>query len=430
MSFLRAATDMLGSAVTPFMLIFTAAVLMFSTKREKKQEKTTAHVGFFSKNSPVRALTLALAGTLGVGNITGVTSALISGGPGAVFWMWAGSVIVIIIKYAEVYLSVLYRQRDRYGFFGGAMYYIRDGLSKRFGGRASAFFGSVFAVLCIANSLFTGNIVQSSAASSALSPKHRIVTGAILAVLVLFSIIFGTRRIERITAYLIPPLAGVYIAISAYVIFSNLSLAGEVFCDIFSSAFSYRAVLGGAAGFCMRDAVRYGIMRGIFSNEAGCGTSPTAHASAETESPSAQGRLGIAEVVFDTPVLCTLTALVMLIADKKYALIPWNTSSDAASVTLSAFGMIGGFREILSVSIILFAYATIIAQIYYGTVAIGYLSQKKKWRVVYYILSVVCTVIGSVVSSELMWMGADALLGTMTVLNCLALLFLRRECRL
>ena len=120
----------------------------------------------------------------------------------------------------------------------------------------------------------------------------------------------------------------------------------------------------------------------------------------------------------------------MLIADKKYSLIPWNTSSDAASVTLSAFGMIGGFREILSVSIILFAYATIIAQIYYGTVAIGYLSQKKKWRVVYYILSVVCTVIGSVISSELMWMGADALLGTMTVLNCLALLFLRRECRL
>ena len=113
----------------------------------------------------------------------------------------------------------------------------------------------------------------------------------------------------------------------------------------------------------MRDAVRYGIMRGIFSNEAGCGTSPTAHASAETASPSAQGRLGIAEVVFDTPVLCTLTALVMLIADKKYALIPWNTSSDAASVTLSAFGMVGGFREILSVSIILFAYATIIAQI-------------------------------------------------------------------
>ena len=147
------------------------------------------------------------------------------------------------------------------------MYYIRDGLSKRFGGRASAFFGSVFAVLCIANSLVTGNIVQSSAASSALSPKHRIVTGAILAVLVLFSIIFGTRRIERITAYLIPPLAGVYIVITAYVIFSNLSLAGEVFCDIFSSAFSYRAVLGGAAGFCMRDAVRYGIMRGIFSNE-------------------------------------------------------------------------------------------------------------------------------------------------------------------
>ena len=120
----------------------------------------------------------------------------------------------------------------------------------------------------------------------------------------------------------------------------------------------------------------------------------------------------------------------MLIADKRYSLIPWNTSSDAASVTLSAFGMVGEFREILSVSIILFAYATIIAQIYYGTVAIGYLSQKKKWKVVYYILSVACTVIGSVISSELMWMSADALLGTMTVLNCLALLFLRRECRL
>lgn len=418
----------IGSLITPFVLfttsIFLLSVAMKTLTKRNKKDRTKKEYSSHDSLSSFRAFTLALAGTLGVGNITGVASALICGGAGAVFWMWVGAFAVTIIKYAEVYLALLYRRQDKYGYYGGAMYYIREGLS-------APLFGGVFAVLCVANSLVTGNIVQSNAASSMIAEisrsSYRVKTGVILALLVLASIIYGTRRIEKISAYLIPPLSVIYIAMTLFIIIENRSLIPDIFKDIFSSAFSARALLGTASGYSMREAVRYGIMRGIFSNEAGCGTSPTAHASANASSPKAQGRLGIAEVIFDTPILCTLTSLALLIADKKYSVISFAQSSDSAKATLNAFESLGNFGVTLSFLIVLFAYATIIAQIYYGNTAIGYLTSKKRYRYIYYALSVICTVTGSVISPELMWQCADILLGAMTVLNCISLILLQRE---
>ncbi len=417
----------IGSAILPTAMLCTSFVIITTLIGRKTQHDKAKKVIPFSKNSPIRALILALAGTLGVGNITGVTAAIISGGIGAVFWMWVGSLLVMAIKYAEVYLAVTYRQRDNAGFFGGAMYYIKDGTSKLLGTRSAAIFGGIFAVLCVANSLITGNIVQANAAACVISSGGRVKTGIILALLLLISIILGTHRIERITAYLIPPLTTVYIIMTLYIIISEATLAKEIFGDIIGSAFNVKSAVGGGVGIGMSKAVRYGIMRGIFSNEAGCGTSPTAHASAETDSPHAQGKLGIAEVIFDTPVLCTLTAFIMLIADRKYSLIPYGSESDAAGVTLNAFSMLGNFRCILSFVIVMFAYASIIAQIYYGTVAMGYLTKKRGYMLVYYTLSILCTVLGSIIDSETMWLCADIILGTMTLLNCIALILIRRD---
>ena len=420
MTILSLLSDLLGTVLTPVMLIL-AAVFLLPYVKPRRFFRSLKESGV----SPLRSLSVALAGTLGVGNITGVAAALMSGGPGAVFWMWAGAVLVLGVKYAEVNLAVRYRLPSGKGWTGGAMYYIRDGI----GGRSAAVFGGVFAVLCCLNSLITGNIVQSNAASGVFREDSRLVCGIVLALLTGLAVLYGTRKIEKITSALIPALTGMYILISLCIIGANLPLIPGILRDIIRSAFTGRAVLGGTAGFGIREAFRFGIMRGIFSNEAGCGTSPTAHAAADTKSPHHQAVLGMVEVIFDTLILCTLTALVLLIGDCKFGLIPWGTAADAAPVTLEIFRTLGGgtVYRILQGSVLLFAFSTVIAQIYYGTAAIRYLSGKRAPQVIYTALSVICACAGSVISSPVMWMLADGIIGIMTAVNCGVLIILRRR---
>lgn len=382
-----------------------------------------------SKTTPFRALSLALAGTLGVGNITGVASALISGGPGAIFWMWMGAIVSISVKYAEVYLAVLFRRKKGGSYIGGAMYYIRDGFSHSKSRSMSLFLATLFAVLCCVNSLVTGNLIQSNTAASVISTDKRFVCGIILACLVFLSILYGTHRIEKITSMVIPTLCCIYIIISLYIIALNFNMIPNITRDIIGSAFSYRSVCGGALGFSVRESIRLGIMRGIFSNEAGSGTSPTAHAAADTKSPHNQGCFGIIEVIFDTLILCTMTAFVLMIADKKYGIIPWLTDVDNAVISLEAYGSLTSplIYYILMISIVLFAYATIIAQVYYGRAAIGYLTEKKLPLYIYYIISVITTIIGSSISPKIMWTLADIVIGGMTVINCAVIILLRKK---
>ncbi len=425
----------LGTVVTPLALILTAMVVFRSVNLLHILSPGNFFRSLFRKRksggvSPFRALSVALAGTLGVGNITGVASALLVGGPGAVLWMWVGAVVVIGVKYAEVYLAVKYRQKDKDGYYGGAMYYIRHGLKKR--GFPAVFtknFGSFFAVLCCMNSLITGNLVQSNAAATAITEKSTVWVGCGLAVLVLFSILFGVRKIEKITARLIPALTMLYIVISLWILVVYRKLIPDVFRDIVVSAFSFRSFFGGSVGFTVLSAMRFGLMRGIFSNEAGCGTSPIAHASADTDSPRDQGCLGIFEVLFDTVVLCTLTAFVLLIADKRYGIFPWGSDMDPSGVTLQSFERLTGtgVYYLLQISIVLFAYATILAQLYYGSMALRFISNKKGLQYAYSLLSVFTVVAGSVISAPQVWLAADLIIGTMTAVNCFVIILLRGD---
>lgn len=430
-------TSLLGSVMTP-LILFVSALIMIPSVRLLKVLRPRSFFHTLTDNpknsstTPFRALSVALAGTLGVGNITGVASALIAGGPGAIFWMWMGALAVLAVKYAEVYLAVRYRKRDENRWIGGAMYYIRDGLGKRFPQQFCKTAAGFFAVLCCLNSLITGNLVQANAAVSVIPKDRRFICGIIFGFFILLAILYGTKRVEHITSLLIPPLTLIYMILAFAIIWSNRALLSDIFREIISSAFTLRSAVGGVGGFTLREAVRYGIMRGIFSNEAGCGTSPTAHASADTKSPHHQACLGIVEVVFDTIILCSLTAFVLLIADKRYLCIPWrDITSDSAEVTLESFRFLSGdaVYYILVVSIVMFAYATILAQLYYGTVALRYLSNKKGLQIVYSALSVTATVVGSVVSAPVVWLSADLIIGMMTAVNCMVIILLRKDCR-
>ncbi len=439
----EAILDLLCGTVTPALIciggiVFAMGIRMGHILRPRRFFSALLDTSVTSGTSPFTGLTMALAGTLGVGNTTGVSAAIVSGGAGAVFWMWAGALLAMSIKYGEVALAVKYRRvgqttEGKKTFYGGAMYYISDGLGRRYPKRSFAVLGGGFALLCIGNSFVTGNIVQANSASAVIPILSPEITGGVLAGLVALSVMWGVDRIGNITSRLIPVLAGVYMLLSLWVIFTNITLIPEICGDIFRSAFSFRAVAGGAVGLTAREAVRYGITRGIFSNEAGCGTSPTAHASADTKSPFHQGCFGIFEVAADTLVLCTMTAFVLLAADKKYGILSHVAGEGDAALTLNAFSRHFGdgcgtwVYGILALSVLLFAYATIIAQLYYGFVAVGYLTRSHLARGGYLVCSVFCTFFGAVMDVGLMWSLADVTVCLMTVVNIIVLLLLRRE---
>ena len=332
----------------------------------------TAKTILFNQKGGLKALSVALAGTLGVGNIVGVASAIMMGGAGSIFWMWLSALCAMSLKYAEVHLAMQYRQRHNGTFYGGAPYYIRDGLKSRLGKKASLFLSFIFAVFCILNSLTTGNLVQINAVSTLL-PCSPLIFGIAFTVLSFIATLGGVERISKITSALIPFLSLTYIILCLIIILGNWSAVVPTFVKIFKDAFSIESASGGFVGFGISASIRYGVSRGVLSNEAGCGTSPTAHASSDCESPHAQGCLGVFEVFVDTIVLCTLTALVILIAE------PQGTKS-AMDLVLSAFRKyLGDFGVttiiLLSIS---FAFATVICQYFYGTTALKYVWDSAK----------------------------------------------------
>lgn len=420
------------AVLPPVMLLLCGAVLsygiglphllrpktFFATLQDRPETGSAA--------SATKAMTVALAGTLGVGNITGVSSAILQGGVGAIFWMWIGALFSMAVKYGEVVLAVRYRRRRPDGqYIGGMMFVIRDGLP--FGKGISWVLGGVFALLCIANALVTGTLVQSHAAACVVPFFSRHTIGILLALLVLLAILYGTDRVGDITLRLIPLLSGGYLLLSLWIIVGHISLLPSILREIFREAFAVSPMVGVGSAlhgglFC---ALQYGITRGIFSNEAGCGTSPTAHAAAETKSPFHQGCFGILEVICDTPVFCTCTALVLCIADRRFGILSYGTED----VVLRAFASFGGtpVYGLLAGMVLLFAYATILAQLYYGSTALQYFHCRPVLVWVYRLVTVAVVVVGSVIDGKLMWQIADWLIGMMTCVNTAVLLCLRRE---
>lgn len=427
MSFLEITNSFLSGMVLPAVLISVGIFLaskfrFFFLLHPVRTLKSVGQTGASGGTSPFKALTMALAGTLGVGNISGVATAITAGGPGAVFWMWASALAAMSVKYAEVFLAVKFRRTisdgDAVRYRGGAYYYMKEGLSRFIGRRPAAAVASAFAALLVSNSLLTGNIVQVNAAASVFGGVPKIAVGASFALFALAVSAGGAKRVGDFTVRVIPFLTAVYVFLSLFIIISNAGNCGAVFEAIFKEAFSGRAALGGAAGYGISRAVRFGVTRGVFSNEAGCGTAPTAHASADAKSPHDQGCLGIFEVFCDTIVMCTMTALVILLSGV--------TGVDGIPLSMQAYGaFFGTFGEIaIGVSVIVFAVATVICQEYYGIEAIECLGGKKAARGVYLAASFGATLIGSVMSQGAVWQIADLEIAVMTVVNTLAVFIL------
>ena len=431
MRFFSSLADFTGSVLTPLCLFLASAGVVSVTGLKKLfrfSDLLRRPKGKKEGTSPAAALSLALAGTLGAGNITGVASALMAGGPGAVFWMWMGAIIAVPVKYAEVRFAVRYRRRRGTEWTGGSMYTIRDGLGSLFpspsGRKTAERLASLFAVLCAANALVTGNLVQSNAAVCLLPAGRKPLWGVLLALAVALSVLAGTRKIEKTAARLMPPLTAFYILVSLAAVLPHARMIPSLLRLILSSAFSSRAFGAGIAGFSVREAVRCGVMRGIFSNEAGCGTSPSAHAAAETDSEERQALLGVCEVIFDTLILCTLTALVLLTSDAVSGGFPWHTASDAAPAAMEAFEALAGEFAAMGVRIaaVLFAYASIIAQIYYGMTAVRFLTENRTAGNMFLALSAVMPLIGAAISP-----GTRTILLTVVLSAAMALIFPRKE---
>lgn len=378
----------------------------------------TLRVGFKGKpRSALRALSVALGGTLGVGNITGVALALSAGGAGALFWMWVSAAVAMFLKYGEVVLSLVSRKKGADGSWeGGAMYYLKG--RGGFWGRSIA---AAFAVLCLLCALTLGAPIQSNAAAVGarevlgISPP---VIGVLLFFLTALAVFGGIRKIADFTEKIVPLMSVVYLFLSLYAILTHLSALDDVLSRVFREAFSFRSGAAGMIGFLSSRALRYGVTRGLLSNEAGAGTAPMAHAIAEN-SPAAQGVMGILEVAIDTFVFCTATALPLLIAYPA----GFPEASGVGLVT-GAFSLLVGkiAPPLLCVSLFLFAYATVLAWCYYGKRAIGYLTASPMAAKIYLYLYVLAVGGGAFLAEGVLWELTDAVISLLTMLHTACLL--------
>ena len=370
--------------------------------------------------SPFRAVTLALAGTLGVGNIAGVASSIAIGGYGSVFWMWVSALAAMVLKYAEITLAISHRRIDRESGepYGGAPYYIKDTLSRRgfkVGGRALA---GIFALLCIVNSVTMGCMLQANAVSTSFEGVLDIkpwVVGAVVAILCCFVITGNARWVSGFCERTVPIMTLGYIGISLMVIWARRECLPDAFVAIFEDAFRLDSAAGGVIGFLISSKLRAGVMRGLVSNEAGCGTAPTAHASSNVRLPAKQGLWGIFEVFVDTILLCTLTAIVIILAgDGALAF-----ADNPMMMTVKAYSLVlGEWSEYyMCASVLLFAFATMVCWAHYGKESLRAITRSRFAAPIFIIVFCLFVFIGSVAAPSLAWLAADLSIGIMTVIN-------------
>lgn len=406
----------------PPMLILLVGTGIFLTFRLRGLQFTKlwyAHKLIFTKDkksagdiSHFQALTTALAATIGTGNIAGVATAIFLGGAGAVFWMWMTGLVGMATKYSEAILAVKYRVTDSRGeMCGGPMYYIEKGLGWKWLGVLFAFFGAAAA-------FGIGNMVQSNSVADAVKSTFSVspaVTGIILALLTALVVLGGIKSIGRVTAYLVPFMAAIYVAGGLVVVLINAAEIPAAFAAIFSGAFGGKAAFGGAVGA----AIRYGVARGVFSNEAGLGSAPIAAAAARTDYPGRQALVSMTQTFIDTIIVCTITAMAILTSGVL------TSGATGAALTTAAFnaGLPGTGGIIVAVGIILFAYSTILGWCYYGEKCMEYLISEK--AVIYYrVVFVLFVFVGAVAKLDFVWTFSDVMNGLMAVPNLIGLLLL------
>lgn len=387
--------------------------------------------------SPFEAFAAAISGTVGTGNIVGVASAIISGGPGAVFWMWVSAFFGLATNYSENVLGLYYRKKDKDGVIhGGPMYYIEKGLNLKW-------LGMIFAVCCMLAASGMGMVQANnitgtlqSTINSAGNETTNLIIGICVAVAVVILtaliVIGGIKRIGKVASMVVPFMSLFFIIVAFVIIFINVTAIPAAFVMIFKSAFSFKAVGGGVLGYGIMMAMRYGFARGIFSNEAGLGSSVIAHCASETKEPVKQGLWGIFEVFFDTFVICTLTALTILTAyiSENGAGADITTFADGKNaLSLKAFiDTLGVFGSVaFSIILPVFAFTTIIAWSYYGEKAAQYLFGEKNSKVagtVFKVVYVATLAFGAITASDFIWALDDMFNALMALPNLIALIFL------
>lgn len=364
--------------------------------------------------SPFQALTTALSATIGTGNIAGVATAIYLGGPGAIFWMWVCALFGMATKYAEAVLAVKYRQVLPDGSMqGGPMRYIAEGLGLKWLGWLFALMGSIAA-------FGIGSMVQSNSVAVALDQTWSvppIATGVVLAVLTGIVIIGGIKRIGKVTEKLVPIMAVAYVIGALVILLFHVDKIPMAFSLIFSHAFAPTAATGGFAGAAVSAAIRFGVARGVFSNEAGLGSAPIAHAAARTKSPVRQGLIAMTGVFFDTIVVCSMTALVILSTGA------WTSGETSSALTYLAFeqGLPGPGGLIVTLGLAVFAYSTMIGWAYYGEECVEYLFGLKARMPYRYVFCIVIA-LGAFQKVGFVWDFSDTMNGAMAIPNLIALL--------
>lgn len=403
---------MLGLRLMPILKLGTGFRLLFASRNARQGEEKEGEI------SPFQALMTALSATVGTGNIAGVATAVFLGGPGALFWMWCTALVGMATKFSEAVLAVKYREVDEDGnHVGGPMYYIKNGLGAKW-----AWLGTLFAIFGAVAAFGIGNTVQSNSVADVLHANFGIsvwVTGITLMVLVGAVLIGGIKRIGHVAGALVPLMAVAYLLAGLTVLAINAEAIPAALDLVFTHAFTPTAAEGGFAGAAVWAAIRFGVARGVFSNEAGLGSAPIAHAAAQTKDPVRQGLVAMLGTFIDTIIICSITGLVIITSGE------WTSGASGAALTSAAFAQAlpGLGNYLVAISLAIFAFTTIIGWSFYGERCVEFLFGLKAVAP-YRVLWIILVPVGAGVSLDFIWLVADTLNAMMALPNLIALALL------
>lgn len=402
----------LGLKMMPILKLGTGFSLLFKGTKAKEGEESEGEI------PPYQALMTAMSATVGTGNIAGVATAVFLGGPGALFWMWLTALVGMATKFSEAVLAVKYREVDEEGnHVGGPMYYIKNGLGQKW-----AWLGTAFAVFGAVAGFGIGNTVQSNSIAQVIETNFgvpTIATGVIAMILVGAVLIGGIKRIGSVAGALVPLMAVAYIMAGLVVLSINADQIAPAFALIFESAFTGHAAEGGFAGAAVWAAIRFGVARGVFSNEAGLGSAPIAHAAAQTKDPVRQGLIAMLGTFLDTIIVCTITGLVIVTSGV------WTSGESGAALTSAAFAdaLPGLGNYLVAISLAIFAFTTIIGWSFYGEKCVEFLFGVKAIKP-YRFLWILAVPVGATLSLDFVWLVADTLNAMMALPNLIAIALL------
>mgnify|MGYP001067477659 CR=1 FL=1 len=402
----------LGLKLMPIFKLGTGFKLMWNGRKATDSERKEGDI------SPFQALMTAMSATVGTGNIAGVATAVFLGGPGALFWMWCTALVGMATKFSEAVLAVKYREVDEEGnHVGGPMYYIKNGLGKKW-----AWMGTLFAIFGTIAGFGIGNTVQSNSVASVLKSNFGTplwVTGVVLMVLTAAVLLGGIKRIGAVAGSLVPLMAISYLVAGLVVLAINADAIPHALDLIFTYAFTESAAEGGFAGAAVWAAIRFGVARGVFSNEAGLGSAPIAHAASQTKDPVRQGLIAMLGTFLDTIIICSITGLVIITSGA------WTSGESGAALTSAAFAQAlpGVGNYIVAIALAIFAFTTILGWSVYGERCAEYLFGVKI-IVPFRILWILAVPVGTMVGLEFVWLLADTLNALMAIPNLVALALL------